>query len=620
MTSNNFERTPRIPPRLFKLTRQPTRPGEPLIVNQDTTAWEIYNHRAAEVDRERIKDWNDGLNTLLIFAALYSGVLTAFIIESMKLLQEDSAGTTNDILFAISRQLANSSLSAIERPGFEAPKFAVRVNCYFFTSISCSLIAALCAVLALQWVANYDLRLNTSSPEKRALQRQLRYMGMKKWKMGRIIASLPLLIFVSLFLFLIGLADWLWHVNRAVSAVVITGICAGITFYLATNIISIIWLEASFRTELSKQLAAGSRSLATWSKRIYRYITLVVWAQIKLIARGSPPLATKEDGLWQLVRSEISWPENTFIKCEEAIAEGDDTVALNSLLWLVNSIDIIQNSRNALLILIAEFMELPPHLLVEPENLAEAPWESIFDLLCKDYFNKTTVEEYSPGDLEDAIFLCKALSMLSSGVNKPVYENFYKSFESGDTAGSIFSYLATYRQHSGNSHPDLMKALTNACFFVDRIPLEYFHFILLNVRNAQIKSKESLEGDAIIALATACSPSGSLRRFSTPFIVPSNILHLISQIIAYNNGESPETPEVAFQRLLDHLEVEEKNKNAISHAIRSIGQQLIAQIERVRPSSVELSKELYSLLEATMPILRKKIWEPNSEDLESLYR
>jgi hypothetical protein len=33
------------------------------------TAWEIYNKRAAEVDKEMVKDWNDSLNTLLIFVS-----------------------------------------------------------------------------------------------------------------------------------------------------------------------------------------------------------------------------------------------------------------------------------------------------------------------------------------------------------------------------------------------------------------------------------------------------------------------------------------------------------------------------------------------------------------------
>jgi hypothetical protein len=107
-------------------------------------------------------------------AASFSGVLTAFIVESMKLLQEDSAETTRDILITISKQLANQSINPVDPPSFQVPNFAVRVNCLLFTSILCSLMTALNAVLSLQWVANYDFGLNTSSPHQRACQRQLR--------------------------------------------------------------------------------------------------------------------------------------------------------------------------------------------------------------------------------------------------------------------------------------------------------------------------------------------------------------------------------------------------------------------------------------------------------------
>jgi hypothetical protein len=57
------------PTRRFGIAREARKPGEPLNVTENTTVWEIYNHKAAEVDREMIKDWNDSLNTLLIFVS-----------------------------------------------------------------------------------------------------------------------------------------------------------------------------------------------------------------------------------------------------------------------------------------------------------------------------------------------------------------------------------------------------------------------------------------------------------------------------------------------------------------------------------------------------------------------
>jgi hypothetical protein len=69
MASEPTDKHQKSPANLFKPGRSTSRPGDPLVVTKDTTAWEIYNHRASEIDREMIKDWNDSLNTLLIFVS-----------------------------------------------------------------------------------------------------------------------------------------------------------------------------------------------------------------------------------------------------------------------------------------------------------------------------------------------------------------------------------------------------------------------------------------------------------------------------------------------------------------------------------------------------------------------
>jgi len=53
------------------LATDPRQANAPLVVNNETTAWEIYNDRALTIDREIIKDWNDSLNILLIFVSSF---------------------------------------------------------------------------------------------------------------------------------------------------------------------------------------------------------------------------------------------------------------------------------------------------------------------------------------------------------------------------------------------------------------------------------------------------------------------------------------------------------------------------------------------------------------------
>jgi hypothetical protein len=69
MESEHVDQSSKFPANRFGRSRNPNKPSDPFVVTKDTTAWEIYNHKASEVDREMIKDWNDSLNTLLIFVS-----------------------------------------------------------------------------------------------------------------------------------------------------------------------------------------------------------------------------------------------------------------------------------------------------------------------------------------------------------------------------------------------------------------------------------------------------------------------------------------------------------------------------------------------------------------------
>jgi hypothetical protein len=45
------------------------RPRESLKVTPDTTAWDIYNDQAEQVENEVVRDWKDTLSTLLVFVS-----------------------------------------------------------------------------------------------------------------------------------------------------------------------------------------------------------------------------------------------------------------------------------------------------------------------------------------------------------------------------------------------------------------------------------------------------------------------------------------------------------------------------------------------------------------------
>ncbi|KAI9065999.1 hypothetical protein FKP32DRAFT_1610328 [Trametes sanguinea] len=114
--------------------------------------WPLYLEHALAEDKETVQTWNTDLDSILIFAALFSAVLTTFIIESYKGLQADpTAVLLQAILFELQTSRNASTAAPPGSSRFQAPRSAIRVNVYWFSSLILSLTTALVAILAKQW-------------------------------------------------------------------------------------------------------------------------------------------------------------------------------------------------------------------------------------------------------------------------------------------------------------------------------------------------------------------------------------------------------------------------------------------------------------------------------------
>ncbi|KAF8595973.1 hypothetical protein BDV93DRAFT_455771, partial [Ceratobasidium sp. AG-I] len=183
--------------------------GEELRPN--AAIWQMYREEAQEHDEELVNGQNQNLDTMLLFAALFSAVLSAFLIESKKLLQQDPADASLKLLLLIAQsqqrveQGTPQLLSApIEHPNFSSSQSARWINGLWFMSLALSLSAALVALLAKEWLAAF-----TASPPRPAyeytLLRQARLVGLIEWNALPIMDLLPSMLHLSLVLFLCGL-------------------------------------------------------------------------------------------------------------------------------------------------------------------------------------------------------------------------------------------------------------------------------------------------------------------------------------------------------------------------------------------------------------------------------
>ncbi|KAF8521969.1 hypothetical protein BU17DRAFT_45361, partial [Hysterangium stoloniferum] len=113
-------------------------------LQSDSIIWSLYLEEAEKEDKELVSSLKVGIDQLLIFAGLFGAILTAFLIESRKDLQVDPL---QEILQAL-----QNPLTATTSPPFKISKSSLIVNYLWFSSLALTLISALCAVLARQWL------------------------------------------------------------------------------------------------------------------------------------------------------------------------------------------------------------------------------------------------------------------------------------------------------------------------------------------------------------------------------------------------------------------------------------------------------------------------------------
>lgn len=199
-------------------------------------------------------------------------MVTAFTIEAYKLLQDDPAQRSVQLLQQISQQLAqganatSDSSTVLDPPPFHPPVQAIRINALWFSSLVCALFASLIGIVVKQWVREYMAVISLSSKHGVRL-RQYRYDGLVAWHVPEIMAFLPILLELSLILFLIGLVDFLLLLQSTAAAIVTTLVALVLLFYVATTIAPIISRHCPFRSPQPWIIVRFQRKIQKWVHR-----------------------------------------------------------------------------------------------------------------------------------------------------------------------------------------------------------------------------------------------------------------------------------------------------------------------------------------------------------------
>ncbi|KAL1751020.1 hypothetical protein FB107DRAFT_222821 [Schizophyllum commune] len=217
--------------------------------------WRVMLDEGRANDAAMLQRFRDHLDVDLVFAGLFSAVLTTFVAQTSQT-PSDTGDTTIALLLeliAIQRAWANNprvnDVASFSLPP-PSPTPSPWINRCWFLSLIFSLLAAFGAVVVRQWLQEYESDI-TGPPKRRALVRHYRRVGLEKYKVHLIVPILPMLLHVSLLLFFVGLTLYVRQSDRSMSngIIALTAMIYGV--YLATNILPVFRPQCPYRSPLS---------------------------------------------------------------------------------------------------------------------------------------------------------------------------------------------------------------------------------------------------------------------------------------------------------------------------------------------------------------------------------
>ncbi len=187
-------------------------------------------------------------------------MVTTFVVQTSQSLQVDNSQVIASLLYElinIQRATANESpVDDVPRSGinpftaFHPNALDAWVNGLWFTSLSLSLITALVVVVAKQWIHHY-ISIPSGTARDRGRLRHFRFMGLEEWHVPIIIGLLPVLLHVSLGIFIIGLIVFVSRLHVVISAVIGGLGFVALAFYIVTNLLPLIHPQCPYRSPLT---------------------------------------------------------------------------------------------------------------------------------------------------------------------------------------------------------------------------------------------------------------------------------------------------------------------------------------------------------------------------------
>ncbi|KAI0652777.1 hypothetical protein C8Q79DRAFT_923124 [Trametes meyenii] len=224
-------------------------------------AWSECADILRDRDRDLVNAWADQADGLVTFAALFSGVITAFILETYKNLSPDPSVLTLDVLLQILAHIDENSTQVVSSskpyhpPPFHPALSDILQNAFLFASLICSLLAAGMGIFYKEWTREYTLDLPKDAHEC-ARVRQYRHEGMKRWNMRTVISAISIFLQLGVAFFIGAIVLFVWTLHPVLRLVIAIFVSMWSAFWFGTAFISVGYGNAPFKAPLSRAIYA----------------------------------------------------------------------------------------------------------------------------------------------------------------------------------------------------------------------------------------------------------------------------------------------------------------------------------------------------------------------------
>ncbi|KAF9480343.1 hypothetical protein BDN70DRAFT_618218 [Pholiota conissans] len=219
--------------------------------------WKLFLEEAASEAKWKVSIWQTELDSLLVFAGLFAGIVSAFLVDLRSHLRPDPQVVVLSQIVSILRNQTSPTTSDSDFDSGPSPS-TLAVGYLWYGSLVATLIGALWGVLAKGWLGE-TLREPPNNPVDRALERWRRDKAAKRWYMEHVITGVPLLTQIGLTMFLTGFVVQSLGDDRGIGIQVLFYVTLGTIAYAGFTFVSWLRPECPYRTPLTKFLHFGTR-------------------------------------------------------------------------------------------------------------------------------------------------------------------------------------------------------------------------------------------------------------------------------------------------------------------------------------------------------------------------